>query len=351
VKIESPIEEPEIVLTMDQQLRAMMRDFDSFKTTYSGGKSWAWLKLLANPTREEVDDYGKATATFLREQLFSLGGATTAFLGRLLLGLVVMVISMYFFFLDGPKMIDALRGLSPLDDDHERELIEEFDRVSRAVVLATLLSALAQGLLAGIGFAVVGVDNVFLLTMLTVCMSLVPFFGAASVWFPVCVWLYFVELRIGAAIGLGIFGFAVVSTVDNLIKPYVLHGQSNIHPLIALLSVLGGVSAMGPMGILVGPMIVVFLQTVLKILQREMTKMDRSGMSRAALAGANVPLNLEGEELATDRNDSAEQGGHAGLEPSADNSQKGLSSASHPTHPPSSSNKPSGEKRPKRKRR
>jgi predicted PurR-regulated permease PerM len=76
------------------------------------------------------------------------------------------------------------------------------------------------------------------------------------------------------AIGLAIWGGAVVSTIDNLIKPYILHGQSNIHPLFALLSVLGGVTALGPIGILVGPMVVVFLQTLLKILQRELLDLD-----------------------------------------------------------------------------
>ena len=62
---------------------------------------------------------------------------------------------------------------------------------------------------------------------------------------------------------------------DNVIKPYVLHGQSNLHPLLALLSVLGGVATLGPIGILVGPMVVAFLQTLLKILQREMRDLDQ----------------------------------------------------------------------------
>ena len=61
---------------------------------------------------------------------------------------------------------------------------------------------------------------------------------------------------------------------DNFIKPYILHGETNLHPLLALLSVIGGVAALGPIGILIGPMVVVFLQTLLKILQRELSLMD-----------------------------------------------------------------------------
>jgi predicted PurR-regulated permease PerM len=71
---------------------------------------------------------------------------------------------------------------------------------------------------------------------------------------------------------LAVWGGVVVSMVDNLIKPLVLHGQSNLHPLLALLSVLGGVQALGPIGIFVGPMAVVFLQTGLKMLNLEIGK-------------------------------------------------------------------------------
>lgn len=194
-----------------------------------------------------------------------------------------MMVAVYFFLLDGSKMIDAFKFLSPLDDRHEQELIDEFDNVSRAVVVATLAAALAQGFLAGIGYYFAGVDAVFLLTMLTAVFALVPFVGAGSVWLPTSLYLYLVEDRLVPAACLAIWGASVVSTIDNLIKPYILHGQSNIHPLFALLSVLGGVTALGPIGILVGPMVVVFLQTLLKILQRELLELDADGENAGEL--------------------------------------------------------------------
>jgi len=188
---------------------------------------------------------------------------------------------MYFFLTDGPSMTRTFMRLSPLDDTHERELIDEFDRISRAVVLATVLSALVQGLLAGIGFWLAGVGAIFLLTMLTIVFAMVPFVGAASVWLPACLWLYFSEGRPVAAIILGIYGALIVSSSDNFIKPMVLAGQSNLHPLLALLSVLGGVQALGPIGILVGPMVVVFLQTLLNILQREILYLEQKNGPRS----------------------------------------------------------------------
>lgn len=174
-------------------------------------------------------------------------------------------------------MLEGLIQISPLEEQHVRELVAEFDKACRAIVSATLLSAIAQGLLAGIGFYVCGLrSSVALLMLLTMVLALVPFTGAAAVWIPVSLYLYFFQDSTSAAIGLALYGFLIISTVDNIIKPLVLHGQSKLHPLLALLSVLGGIQALGPIGIIVGPMAVVFLQTILKILQRELMSMDRT---------------------------------------------------------------------------
>jgi predicted PurR-regulated permease PerM len=143
------------------------------------------------------------------------------------------------------------------------------------VVLATLLSAVVQGLLAGIGFFFLGFDAVFLLTVVTMLLALVPFVGAAAVWGSCSVWLLLYQERIGAAIALVIYGICVVSMADNIIKPIVLHGQSKLHPLLALLSVLGGVQALGPIGIFVGPMAVALLQALLNILNTELTALSQ----------------------------------------------------------------------------
>ena len=121
-----------------------------------------------------------------------------------------------------------------------------------------------------------GVGSVFLLTALSMLLTLVPFVGAAIVWVPVCLWLYAMEGRTAAAVILAVYCIAVVSMVDNLIKPMVLHGRSNLHPLLALLSVLGGAQALGPIGIFVGPMVVAFLQTLLNMVHAELNSMTRS---------------------------------------------------------------------------
>lgn len=211
---------------------------------------WATGRLVALGDRLGValdpKDLEASIAKGVQQFLAPLALRTTQFLGSTLMGLAVMVLATYYFFADGPSMVQTILRLSPLEGNRTQELLDQFDSVTRAVVVATLLSAFVQGLLAGLGYYVAGVGSVFLLTALSMLLTLVPFVGAAIIWAPVCLWLYAVEGRTAAAVLLAIYCMAVVSTVDNLVKPLVLHGRSNLHPLLALLSVLGGAQVLGP---------------------------------------------------------------------------------------------------------
>ncbi len=242
----------------------------NWRNTLLGGSVWSQLRLLANPAEEDFAKLVRMARETLQPRFVQLTGATGGLVVELTLGIMVMVIATYYFLLDGPGMVQTLMRLSPLDDDYERRLLGEFDRTSRAVVLASVLSALAQGAIATPAYYVLGFQSVVFLFLITTMMALVPFVGAAAVWGPCVVWLAAAEGRIGAALGLAIYGTVIVSSTDNVIKMFVLHGRSQLHPLLALLSVLGGVAVFGPIGILVGPMVVVFLQSLLEILNQEL---------------------------------------------------------------------------------
>lgn len=236
-------------------------------------------------------------ASLTKELTRYAGAAGVSVVGAVIgvvIGIVVTTASVFFFLADGPAMIETLTQLSPMDDDYEHELLERFAEVSRAVVVAMLLSAVVQGLLAGVGyyFAMDAGAPVLLLTAATIVLGLVPFVGAVAVWAPVCVWIFLFQTdegpngevvrHWGATIGMTIYGAGVVSTIDNFIKPYILHGNARLHPLLALLSVLGGVSVLGPVGLLVGPMLVAFLQTLLGMLRRELDRFKEEHDARQA---------------------------------------------------------------------
>jgi len=255
-----------------EKLVDLMSDrYTAARQSLMGGVVWAPIVELVNPSEERIDQWQEYAAGKLRSWMLKLSGQTTSIMGGLLMQLFIFTISTFYFLVDGPQMVSSAMRLSPMEDKHEEEIISEFAKLSRAVVVATLLSAIVQGLLAGIGyFAVWGFDSLFMLIMLTSILAMIPFVGAAAVWVPACIYLAFIENRIPAAIGLAVYGALIVSMADNVIKPMVLKGQSNLHPLFALLSVLGGVQALGPIGVLVGPMVVAFLQSLLKILHKEM---------------------------------------------------------------------------------
>ncbi|HUE71897.1 MAG TPA: AI-2E family transporter, partial [Pirellulaceae bacterium] len=283
-----------LTLAQDEALQAANAEFRIFKREYLGGSVTAWLKEAVNPTDEQLENLLQSTTSTAGSPLLALGGDTLAIVAKLLFGIIITVAALFFFFAEGATMLDAVIRLSPLEERYVRELVAEFERVCRAVVTATLLSAVVQGILAGIGFYFAGLTNsVALLTLLTTVLAMVPFTGAATVWVPVCFYIYFVQDRLVAAGLLAIYGTFIISLADNVIKPIVLHGQSNLHPLLALLSILGGIQALGPIGILIGPMVVVFLQTLLKILQRELLSIDRTAAAAASAVPPDNPHAVE----------------------------------------------------------
>ncbi len=274
--LESLRDAPRESITSDEALQLADAEFRELKRNLCGGTYRAYLTDLANPSDERIEEYRKAVLATAGPVL-SLGGDTVAMFFKLLFGVIIMVVTLFFLLAEGSRMLNAIVRISPLEEHHVRELVAEFDRACRAIVSATLLSAVAQGLLAGIGFYFAGLQSsVALLMLLTMVTALIPFFGAVAVWLPVSLYLFFFLGHTWSAIGLALYGGIIVSQADNFIKPYVLAGQSNLHPLLALLSVLGGLQALGPIGILVGPMVVVFLQVLLKLVQREMSSLDKS---------------------------------------------------------------------------
>jgi predicted PurR-regulated permease PerM len=256
------------------------------------------------------------------------------------IGLFILVIALYYFLADGPTMVEAVMAVSPLDRRYEHELLQRFAEVSRAVVVATLVAAITQGALAGVGYVIALPPEapIFLLMALTTVFALIPIFGAFAVWGCVCIWIYLQGQPV-PAIGLAIYCTIVVSLIDNIMKPLILHGQSKLHPLLALLSILGGIEAFGPVGILVGPMLVSFLQALLNMLRKELDSFGEPvGPSSKPLAESMV----EAIQMATAEN--AAGGATSAPQPTAENHDSTSANKSQPAA------KPTATRHEKRKR-
>ncbi len=301
----------ELTSTLDQLSAAVDKDEDvtAMLEDSAGASAGLRRQILGRPLRlwlkQQASDSGLTELKSQVERLagkLALGGtqAVGGFLASFLVGLAIMLVAVYYFFADGPAMLKSLMRLSPLDDRYEQQLWNQFASSSRAVVTATLASAFVQGLLAGVAYFFLGLNSVMLLTVATMLFALIPFIGAAAIWGPCCIWLWAYEERGAAAAVLFFYGALVVSNADNIVKPWILKGQSNVHPLLALLSILGGVEALGPIGILVGPMVVSFLQTLLRMLNAELASMGSANLA----AVTRQPLELTNATLPPGTGDS-----------------------------------------------
>ncbi|QDV45573.1 putative inner membrane protein [Stieleria neptunia] len=178
--------------------------------------------------------------------------------------LAIMMLALYYFLADRDVFLRELHRMMPLKNQEERRLTDRFQSVCRGVVLGTVVAGVVQATLSGVAFAVLGVPNVWLLIVLTMFSSFVPVLGSAAVWGCVAAWLLF-DGHYASGIGLAVYGAAIVSSSDNLVRAYVIGNQAKLHPFVALVTVLGALKLMGLWGIFVGPMVAAFFYALLNI--------------------------------------------------------------------------------------
>jgi predicted PurR-regulated permease PerM len=245
------------------------------------GKANVWLK-----TNFSAADLEKAARDKAQELFGPIAARTPGVLGGLLINTLVTVLGLYYFLADGQQMMASGMRLFPLDPKYQQQLVGKFVEMSRAVTSASLVAALTQGILLGIGYYVAGLHGVFLLAILTMLASFIPLVGSSIVWGSSAIWLFF-SGKPTDAIVLAVWSLGVAMAADNFVKPLVLRGQAKLHPLLALLSVLGGVQVLGPLGIFFGPMAVSFLQAGLVMLNTEIHALGPDGAKVVVAADAD----------------------------------------------------------------
>lgn len=181
----------------------------------------------------------------------------------------LMLLIMFYFLKDGARWKRSVVVLSPLADQDDEKIIRRLAMSVNVVVKGTLLIAIVQGLIMGLGLFIFGVPHAALWGVVAAVASLVPTIGTALVSVPAIIFLLVTE-QTGQAIGLLVWSAAVVGMVDNFLTPYVVGNQMNIPPLLILFAVLGGISLLGPVGIIVGPLALSLLYTLISIYRNEL---------------------------------------------------------------------------------
>jgi predicted PurR-regulated permease PerM len=181
-------------------------------------------------------------------------------------GIVLIFISLYFFLKDGKKFKDILINLSPLKDKYDDEIFIKIKQTINSTVRGVLLVAVVQGVLSGIGMWVFGIPNATLWGSISAIASLVPGLGTAVVFIPAVLYMY-IAGNVPFAIGLLLWGGLIVGLVDNVLGPYLYSKGTEVHQLIMLFSVLGGLSVFGPIGFIFGPLIIGLFFALIDIYQ------------------------------------------------------------------------------------
>ncbi|MFA5999672.1 MAG: AI-2E family transporter [Candidatus Paceibacterota bacterium] len=181
---------------------------------------------------------------------------------------LLMLLTIFSFLKDGERWTKSFITLSPLSDANDEKIMNRLSKAVNGVMLGFLLIALLQGFLMGVGLAIFGVPHPALWGVIAAILSLIPVFGTAFVSVPAVVFL-FATGHTPQAVGLLIWAVVVVSMVDNFLSPLFVSKKINISPLLVLFSIMGGISLLGPVGMLMGPLSLTLLFTLVSIYRNE----------------------------------------------------------------------------------
>ncbi|MFZ7128177.1 MAG: AI-2E family transporter [Desulfobacterales bacterium] len=167
----------------------------------------------------------------------------------------------YFFLMDGKLLLDRILYYLPLDNRNERRLLDRFTSVTRATLKGTALIGVLQGGLAGIGFAVVGIEAAVFWGTVMSALSVIPALGSALVWVPAAIILAASGSYV-KAIGLAAFCGLVVGSFDNVLRPRLVGKDTQMHDLMIFLGTLGGIALFGLIGFVIGPIVAALFVTI-----------------------------------------------------------------------------------------
>ena len=205
------------------------------------------------------------------------------------LDLVIFLMMLFFLLRDGDDLRESLRGSSPFTRGQETELLEHLGNTVKAVLQAMIIVPLIQGIVAFFGFWAFGLPSPLLWAVMVVFAALIPILGSPLAWIPAA--LYFlVNGHMGLALGMTAYGVFVISMVDNIVKPMILRGSAQIHMMLGFLSIMGGLIAFGPKGLIVGPVVLSLVLSAYRIYRYDILRWrEEEGMGATIMAGLPPP--------------------------------------------------------------
>ncbi|HEV2665640.1 MAG TPA: AI-2E family transporter [Blastocatellia bacterium] len=231
------------------------------------GRIMGWLGRYVDASHLDLQGY-------LLERLENIGGAiagrTLGLLGGVL-GAIFQVFftifTMYYLFRDGDRIYDAMIGAIPLNEAETRQIFNRTHEVIHASVYGVIMIAMVQGTLGGLAFAALGLPSPVAWGVAMFFLSMVPLVGSSVIWGPTAIYLA-MSGHWGKALALALWGALVIGTIDNFLRPKLVGERAGLHELLIFFSVLGGLQIWGPLGLVLGPVMIAITLALFDIFKR-----------------------------------------------------------------------------------
>jgi len=220
--------------------------------------------FLPNGITFDINEKISGLISFLTNNIAAVFSTTIS----ALFSFVLLLLTIFYFLKDGESWKETLLRLSPLSGTADQKILAKLSSTINGVLKGYLLIAFIQGILMGIGLAIFRVPDPAIWAVIAGIASIIPPLGTAVVSVPAVLFLFFTG-HTGLAIGFLIWATLIVGTGDNVLKPYIVGHKIDVPPFLILFSVLGGISLLGPIGILIGPLTVSLLYSLTEIYQQE----------------------------------------------------------------------------------
>ncbi len=209
-----------------------------------------WFGVSSNEVLRFATEIGNNLRTNFFDNITALFGR----ISTIALGLFLMFVTLFFLLRDGRVAHKLLVEAIPVRRSVAESFLRRLRNVTFGVLLGQLVTALAQGLLAGLFFFALGIENALLLGLVTAFLSIIPVLGPFIVYVPVAGVLFVQGHPIMAIIVFG-FGTLVLSQMDNVIRPYIAARTAKVHPLISIIGAIAGLTLWGVIGFVLGPLV------------------------------------------------------------------------------------------------
>ena len=259
---------------------------------------WSWLRTGAPllPDEQSVIDQVSGSIGGFAQFVASQAGGLLASVAGLVFSLLITLGVLFFLLRDAAAFARSVRRILPFGAEQNARLVTlAYDLVSASVTASVVVAAI-QGVIGGVTFALLGIQGAMVWAVMMFLLAFLPLVGATLVWAPAAIWLA-LSGSLGKGVVLAAVGLLVLGQVDNVVRPLFLAGKTQMNTLVLLLSLLGGVSAFGFIGIVAGPLVAALVTALVESYQDEPLHPEASdGPAEArdpAGAGADAPAALE----------------------------------------------------------